>query len=164
MPVRRGYVSAAAARTLKAVGISAPPVSIRAICAHYAFNLVPVHGWPTGTHSAQWQPTLREIRFNADEPEVRQRFSIAHEVGHVVLGHTVTTFSDSADPESDDFSEDPDRSLENEADLFAGELLLPPAWVKADWERGLRWQELAKRYLVSKDAAAVAVNRYRLIK
>ena len=164
MAARRAYVTAAAARTLQTVGISEPPVSVRALCAHYAFNLVPVHGWRTGTHSAQWQPTLREIRFNADEPQVRRRFSIAHEIGHVVLGHTVTTFSSSADAEHDDFSEDPDRTLEAEADQFARELLMPPAWIRDDWERGLRWDDLAGRYVVSRDAAAVAVDRYRLIK
>lgn len=163
VPVRRSYVSAVAERTLRAVHITEPPVSVQAICAHYAYTLVPVRTWSPGTHSAQWQPALRQIRFNAAEPAVRQRFSIAHEIGHVNLGHEETTFSASADPESDDFSEDPDRTIEAEADAFAGELLLPPAWVKADWKRGLRWAEIATRYMVSEAAAAVAADRYRLL-
>lgn len=164
MGARRAYVSALAAKTLRDVGITAAPVSVEDVCAYYAVTLTPVDGWPAGTHSAQWQPSLREIRFNAIEPPVRQRFSIAHELGHMCLGHEVTTFSASADPEHDDYSEDPDATMETEANQFAGELLLPPAWVRADWAAGLRAPDLVRKYLVSSDAAWVAAKSYRLLK
>src|SRR5439155_26251661 len=100
---------------------------------------------------------------NAAEAYVRRRFSIAHELGHLCLGHDVTTFSASTDPEQDDYREDPDRAMEVEANQFAGELLMPPEWVRADWMRGLRPADLARRYMVSEQAAWVAAQSYRLL-
>jgi Zn-dependent peptidase ImmA (M78 family) len=57
------------------------------------------------------------ILFNSSEVDVRQRFTIAHELGHHVLGHGPrprdTTFSDQFD------------SYEIAANQFAAELLMP---------------------------------------
>lgn len=161
MPPRTTFVSQQATLTLREAKITGPPVSVRALAAYHAITLVPVHGWPSGAH-AQWQPRLREIRFRAEDPDVRKRFSIGHELGHLRLGHHPLTFSSTVDPESQDYAADESKAREDEADQFARELLLPPTWVRADWQKGLRWDDLAERYKVSRSAAGVAADRYRL--
>lgn len=55
--------------------------------------------------------------------EGRKRFSIAHELGHYVLGHGQT--SDMVCTDKDMISALKDGSKESEANAFAGELLLP---------------------------------------
>ena len=162
MPPRRPFVSQCASAALRNAGITAPPISVQVLAAYYAITLVPVSGWPDGAHG-QWQPTLREIRFRAEDAEVRQRFSICHEIGHIVIGHDPLTFSSSVDPESYDYAEDESKAREREADQFASEVLLPPPWVRADWSRGLRWKELAARYGASTQAVGIAVDQMRLV-
>ncbi len=162
MPPRRTFVTQRAASALRDAGITAPPVPVRVLATFFAVTLVPVRGWPDGAH-AQWQPVLREVRFRAEDAQVRQRFSICHELGHILLGHDPLTFSSLSDPESHDYAEDEGIAREREADQFASELLLPPAWVRDDWKRGLRWNEIAARYMVSTHAAGIAIDQLHLI-
>jgi len=155
-------VTQRAAAALRDAGIITPPVSVRVLAAYFAISLVPVRGWPDGAH-AQWQPTLREIRFRAEDAEVRQRFSVCHELGHVVLSHDALTFSSVVDEESHDYAEDEGKAREREADQFASELLLPPAWVRDDWAKGMRWKELAARYRVSTHTVGIAIDLLHLV-
>jgi len=156
------FIAQVASRTLKRASITAPPVDVKTVADYLGIILVPVPSWPGGAH-AQWQPSLREIRYKAEDPLVRQRFSIGHEFGHILLGHDPLTFSSVVDEERDDYAEDTLEAREREADRFAGELLLPKAWVTTDWQRGLRWDALAGRYAMSRDAVGVAVLRYKLV-
>lgn len=59
------------------------------------------------------------IIFNGDDPLPRQRFTIAHEIGHHVLGHTKTS-ARLRDPNFTDKS-----PIETAANNFAAELLVP---------------------------------------
>jgi Predicted Zn peptidase len=94
------------------------------------------------------------IEFNATEPEVRQRFSIAHELGHFVLGHG-SAFRDPAK----NFSASHFDYNEVDANKFAAELLMPESavaqFVRDDELYDLR--ALAKRFHVSE-----AAMKYRL--
>ncbi|MCG1041698.1 ImmA/IrrE family metallo-endopeptidase [Mycetohabitans sp. B8] len=64
------------------------------------------------------------IEFNASEPALRQRFTIAHELGHFALNHG-PRFRDS----TENFSLANDDLIEAEANKFAAELLMPAAVV-----------------------------------
>ena len=78
-------------------------------------------------------PAERLIVVNARHPEVRRRFSVAHELGHVALGHEqidldhaiASIFGD----DDEDFAK-VDGDLEQEANAFATELLMPRASIK----------------------------------
>lgn len=61
------------------------------------------------------------IVVNAQHPASRRRFNIAHELGHIVLGH------DRLSPEAGG-----PRDLEREADAFAAALLLPEAELRRE--------------------------------
>jgi Zn-dependent peptidase ImmA (M78 family) len=79
-------------------------------------------------------PDERRILVNASEPETRQRFTIAHELGHWIcqcLEATVEPVYCRAD-EVDESA----KSLEREANVFAAELLMPEEAVRvADGNR-----------------------------
>lgn len=69
----------------------------------------------------------------------RRRFTMAHEVGHILLGHTVD-----------------DEPSEREADAFAAQLLLPRilvAQLELLWRGALTAGELADIFRVSQEAA-----------
>lgn len=75
-------------------------------------------------------PSARTIYVNAEDTPPRQRFTLAHEVGHWVCqcqegrGTTVMCRADDVSPRAD-------RTLEREANIFAAELLMPEEVVRA---------------------------------
>lgn len=60
------------------------------------------------------------IRFNPDDAWVRQRFTIAHELGHMVLGHGRAMRDNKRN-----YRASADHYKEREANTFAAELLMP---------------------------------------
>ena len=64
----------------------------------------------------------RVIRINMFEPLVRQRFTIAHEIGHILLGHEGISYRDTSYTIYKDIIE---RMNEVSANGFAAELLMP---------------------------------------
>lgn len=83
------------------------------------------------------------IRYNKDHSVKRNRFTVAHELAHAVLGHTVmcnrTSFG----------SKEPS---EIEANQFAAELLMPLAMLKKALDTISTVDGLARAFWVSKDA------------
>ncbi|MEZ8274056.1 ImmA/IrrE family metallo-endopeptidase [Vibrio splendidus] len=70
-----------------------------------------------------------QIFVNNDMPAKRQRFTLAHEIGHVVIPwHTGTIFDVTVINESDNNIEY--WEIEKEANAFATELLMPSSWVE----------------------------------
>ena len=69
-------------------------------------------------------PAAPVITFNVADAPVRQRFTVAHEIGHLALGHLssgVTLYRDSAS----NFSSASFDPKEREANAFAAQLLMP---------------------------------------
>lgn len=69
------------------------------------------------------------IVYNADEAEVRQRFTIAHELGHYALGHLSSGKTMWRDTK-DSFSSAAYNPSEVEANRFAARLLMPADAIK----------------------------------
>jgi Zn-dependent peptidase ImmA (M78 family) len=109
------------------------------------------------------------IGVNSHHPKTRQRFTIAHEVGHFCLhGHEelrvdkglfVIRNRDATSSTGTDIEE-------IEANLFAAELLMPAKWLERDLLEGLGSNkrddnlisELAKKYLVSDQALTIRTS------
>lgn len=94
------------------------------------------------------------IGINAAHHPVRQRFSIAHEIGHFVFGKDHDVVLDYVGRERG-FSFDTTVTGDEEvkANRFAANLLMPESWVRADAERlKVQVEQLAKRYSVSEQA------------
>lgn len=83
------------------------------------------------------------IEYNDKHPVVRKRFSVAHEIGHKLMGHSVR---------ADIFNINSNDPREVEANVFAAELLMPYDWLKADLKSGLKVKDLAWKYWVSEEA------------
>jgi Zn-dependent peptidase ImmA (M78 family) len=90
--------------------------------------------------------------YNASEAMVRQRFTQAHELGHVVLAHV-----DEKTPRMRDERFDNRNGIEIDANAFAAELLMPSRWLPALLKQAESFNELTRTLGVS----AVAL-RYRL--
>ena len=83
------------------------------------------------------------IGYNQIQHSHRKRFTIAHEIGHLLMGHThegpIDLYSD--------------KSENVEANQFAAELLMPLQMLKKDFQNGNKEAGLlAKRYFVSEEA------------
>lgn len=93
------------------------------------------------------------IEFNITEAPVRQRFTIAHELGHFALGH------EDSPRDSGDFQSSGDPR-ERQANQFAAELLMPANEVRNMFLSGVMGstERLASAFGVSKAALG-----YRLI-
>jgi Zn-dependent peptidase ImmA (M78 family) len=73
---------------------------------------------------------------------VRQRFTVAHELGHILLGHN--NRSRVIDYNSKDTNE-------QQANIFASELLAPLQMLKKECSFSESLTSLADKFLVSKD-------------
>ncbi len=99
-----------------------------------------------------------DILYEAYDPAVRQRFTIAHELGHLYLhafgGHTQAVCLPSrVDPEDQPGDGSAALDPEDEADAFAGAFLMPANELQSDIAHfGLSVAFLAERYGVSERA------------
>jgi len=93
------------------------------------------------------------IKLNSEGPYVRKRFTLAHEIGHLLL-NTVPAFRSA--PRTD-------KALERTCDLIAAELLMPTSEA-VEFVRGLgspspeKLAAIASKYSVSAQTAAIRVH------
>jgi len=101
------------------------------------------------------------IVLNAAEAMVRQRFSLAHEMKHV-LDDGLIDIAGGLYPATRGYSTD--ERTERVCDRFAAALLMPKVLLRADWADGLQdIAKLAKRYHVSRAAMTVRLSQLGLI-
>ena len=93
-----------------------------------------------------------------DHPN-RQRFTLAHELGHYVLEHN-PVFTD-----ADSHSFEAPRGInESEANYFAAALLMPDEWVRKDWSNLQDAARMADLYQTSPEAMWRRLEELRLIR
>lgn len=108
--------------------------------------------------SGRFSATDRLIEYSSREASVRQRFTIAHELGHFVLSHG-DAFRDT--PAA--FSSRNSDPRERDANRFAAELLMPEAAIRKVIAAGrFDEDELARAFGVSKVAMAYRVGNLGL--
>jgi Zn-dependent peptidase ImmA (M78 family) len=126
----------AAIDLLEKQGISAPPVPVGEIAKKLGVDVryEPFDGGLSGAlyRADDGNPVLGVNNWHA---EVRQRFTIAHELGHLLL-HPDELFVDGVLKRDDDSSL-AIRSPEIEANAFAAELLMPRKFVLAELNKTL---------------------------
>jgi Zn-dependent peptidase ImmA (M78 family) len=149
-----------------------PVQQARAILAHYWNRQIPVDPselamrmgasvvadtgmrWTDLSGRFDFENGRPTIRFNPDDAWVRQRFTIAHELGHMVLNHGQSMRDNAAN-----YSTDAENYREREANAFAAELLMPKEVV--DWMASQNYRDVG---LMSRQfGVSEAAMRFRLI-
>lgn len=106
------------------------PVNLKKIAKKYAklkFENIPfeIDGISANLKVPGITPT---ILVNKNQPIKRQRFTLAHEIGHVIIPWHTGTIFDITNPHIPDGAIDY-WDMEAEANAFATELLMPESWV-----------------------------------
>jgi len=152
---------------LKKCKIKEPPISLRTIINHLKLS----HNLEIYS-SSQFSDALSgilvtienedrterrdEIHYNENHSWHRKRFSIAHEIGHLLFNTSCSeTRVDLYNATS---------TNETEANQFASELLMPLAFLKADFKKSkIDVNELAYKYIVSKEAMGWKISNSNLL-
>ena len=126
--------------------MKAPPVNLKIICEALGIE---VYMMPCDAFGAVFsvKGDKKFLLANARLSQGRFRFSIAHELGHVLLNH---------EPLKHIF-ERRRPAVERQADSFAAELLLPEQFLRGDCA-GYTVPELAARYKVSRQSLQLQLN------
>jgi Zn-dependent peptidase ImmA (M78 family) len=147
-----------ARRYLRKYRVIRPPVEVEVILFEEDVRVETV-AYPNETAGESWwEEGVAHIAVNRHHPRARQRFTLAHEFGHLAMRHHEHPARDLSflnqrhrDPEV--IAWEPADPMEVEANQFATELLMPAALFRKDWERYGSTRRLAARYEVSEEAA-----------
>jgi Zn-dependent peptidase ImmA (M78 family) len=145
MAIKVGYARNAARGLLKDVQISEYPISVNKIAKFLNLSLWEYDQFPDSI-SALLRPNEKAIAVNPKHIDERKRFSIAHEIGHYVLGHCDAKKESAEDGE--DFLSQQSTELkysgeeESEANEFAAELLMPLHFVVSEQAMWIRLSKL----------------------
>lgn len=103
------------------------------------------------------------IGINQIQPTNRQRFTIAHEIGHFILHVNKPIFVDEVQQRfRDQASSEGFYSEEIEANSFAAELLMPESFIRADMASLKTWDKESLQLLAAKYEVSFEAFIYRL--
>ncbi len=143
--------------------IKVPPVDVEKIAALLGFKVIPFDFPETTSAVIRIEGSSKVIGVNKNHAPVRQRFSIAHELGHYLSGHENFTHEKKIVVDPDKRYLDPEHQQEQEADEFAAELLMPEFMLKDDANsKNLNIIELAKKFNVSEQAMTIQVVNLKI--
>jgi len=144
-------------RFLQLVGITQAPVPERVITELPRVQVEHMSPFPV-SGATHWTAGRWLVVLNGAEPRVRQRFSLAHELKHII-DHRFADLIYKSFPE-----QDRQRMTEQICDYFAGCLLMPRPWLKSTYASGLQHlPTLARRFDVSQAAALVRLNQIGMV-
>lgn len=149
------HIESVTLNVLQGMKLGGPPVPVDKVAEKFGLEVVPFD-FPD-TLSGVLKREKKIIGVNKKHHRVRQRFTVAHELGHFLLGHDQNDFID------DRF----DRPIpqEKEANLFASLLLMPKEWVlKSTKSNGLDIKQLSREYDVSEQSMSIRLLGLNLIK
>lgn len=142
--------AAAANELLKAAGVEEPPVDVRGLARSCGAMVL---GNPFDDDLSGVLVELdggAAIGVNERQHEVRQRFTVAHELGHFLLDHHERFHIDLGRGESDGTPPGYDWQSERAANDFAAELLMPARMVYEHYDGSQSAADLAEEFCVSR--------------
>ncbi len=142
---------------LKKLDTTEPPIPIEKIAEFFSIKIVPYPNFPDNiSGTIIEQNGIMIIGVNSNHPSVRQRFTIAHELGHFLLGHEL------GEKKLEDVFDRP-TDKEKDANEFAAQLLMPIDFLKQDAGRKMKIADLARLYKVSEQAMSIRLLKTGLI-
>lgn len=172
MEPKVGFARDAARNLLRKHRIVTAPVPIYDIAAGEGYRVEEIS--LNDKVSGFLKPKDKCIYINSRHHAHRKRFTLAHELGHAILFHEKLKAADFADldkcaadangtearsPEDSPFERTSKDPYDVEADEFAGELLVPRAFLKKDWAQLGSIEGVSERYNVSTAVASIAYMR-----
>ena len=153
-PIKTIEVSArrpalAAQELLREGGASEPPIDVKALAESCGVLVLP---YPFDNDLSGLIVELdggAAIGVNEDQAEVRQRFTIAHELGHFLMGHHERFHIDLGRGDSDGTPPGYDWLSERAANDFAADLLMPAGMIQRLEDNERSTSELAELFDVS---------------
>ncbi len=120
------------ARRLIAKHALKPPIDVEALVkvnAELIYAKIPVDGVDGISLNLKTKGKKTKVIVNTSNPPLRQRFTLAHELGHIVIPWHTGNIVDHLDP-VEAYETRAHWGMEEEANAFAGELLVPSDWLK----------------------------------
>ncbi len=144
-----------ARKVIEEMAVQNPPIRISSVCNHLKNGkgmCLDVIAFDFGKNTDGQVAETDEgslIGYNDTRHVHRKRFTVAHEIGHLLLGHT-SKHADHVIDVYEGIGKDP---REIEANQFAAELLMPLAMLKEKIKDGARnVKQLADAFWVSEEA------------
>lgn len=148
---------------LKMAKINDAPVDVHKIAKLLGFTIIESDFPNNYSGEIFIEGDIKSIGINKNHTQKRQRFSIAHELGHYLNAHQY--FDEDGKMLEDtefDFT-NPLHRQEKEANMFASELLIPKEFLVRDLnEFGLDIDKLTDKYQVSEQAMWIRLTSLRL--
>lgn len=151
------FIQRKANELLRALGAQGPPVRVLEVAELLGAKVVPEIVDEGISGGLSRRPDGPVIGVNAQHHPNRQRFTIAHELGHLVLHEDADHFVDRTF-HRDEKSGTATDTLEIEANKFAAALLMPKVFLSEDLKgkpmplRSEQVEEMAREYGVSQQA------------
>ena len=143
--------------------ISNSPIDVNKIAELLGFIVLPFDFPETMSAVVRIEGDKKVIAVNKNKHEVRQRFSIAHELGHYLSGHDNFSHDRHTVVDREKSYLDSHHREEEEADEFAAEILMPEFMLKEDvLVNSMSPFELAKKYNVSEQAMLMQLINLKL--
>ena len=154
---RVGYCRKAARKLLERFALRngelKPPIPVWNIAEIEGFEIHLMQNW-SDKQSALVNHAEKLIGINRKHHPHRQRFSLGHEIGHIVLQH----------PAESELGDEENRLCDREADEFAGELLVPYNLLKIEIEKNKDVDNLARIFNVSTQVITIRLISQNLLR
>lgn len=161
-------------KLLDDLGIKKPPVDVKLIARSYKVKVLEQDFPKNLSISAILvkEGDKKAIAVNKAHLDTRQRFSVAHELAHLIFHADDSYLTVEKGIEKQLFfrSDDPSDRTEREANQIAAQILMPDHWINKDFKK-LHTKiddddivsRLAKKYNVSKSAMMFKLMNLRLV-
>jgi Zn-dependent peptidase ImmA (M78 family) len=161
---RTQFIRKAAIALLKSCRINDPPVDLQIITHKLGLVYEEVDYFDEDVDALIIPVDARVVAaVNLKQSQVRRRFSLAHEICHFLYhkDRSVLEQEQTIDsPEMEDENIPRKDPFEAEADIFAGELLVPLPMLKKAYRPGLTAADIARVFDVSESVASIAITSH----
>lgn len=151
-----------ARKVLSDCKVGGPPVDLKAVLAKKGYEYLEVDTFLDSVDALFIKEDgVFYAAVNAKHHPHRQRFSLAHELGHILMKHNPSYYQSGISLDNPPTSQKPtsaEKMFEQEANAFAGELLVPLAMLKMEFQKTRDIGELAKVFFVSTAVMGIAIK------
>lgn len=152
-----------AVQILEIVGQVVAPIDTDAVATYLGFDVIPF-AFPDDVSGVTYiTKDVKSIGVNKHHAPTRQRFSIAHEIGHYLLGHEAHD-NESVHVEQGRWLLNSHNQQEQEANEFAAELLMPKFLLdRESIDANIDVKSLAGKYNVSEQALWIQLLDHKFL-